>query len=228
MDLRIILWDIDGTLIRSARSESFKEYMAPMLKSVFGTSGRLEELVVSGMTDLQIAGEALRDEGFTHQQIRERVVELRSSHMLEMERVVRQEDLFYLLPGAREALEAVDQHPRYQSALLTGNIEPAARLKMQLVGLDEFFHLPGAFGDESHDRRDLPHFAATRINEKLGMQLKPKHFIIIGDTPNDIVCARHFGARAVSVATGRNFSLEELFVSSSLMAFSLISLILKP
>jgi hypothetical protein len=52
--LRILLWDIDGTLIRSVRPDSFKDYTIPMLEEVFGTAGRLPEMQVSGMTDLQI------------------------------------------------------------------------------------------------------------------------------------------------------------------------------
>ena len=68
--LRILLWDIDGTLIRSARTGAFKDYTVPMLEEVFGTAGRLPEMRVSGMTDLQIIGEALRDEGFTKEHSR--------------------------------------------------------------------------------------------------------------------------------------------------------------
>lgn len=65
-DFRILLWDIDGTLIRSIRTGAFKDYTIPVLEDVFGTAGRLPEMKVSGMTDLQIVGEALRLEGFTH------------------------------------------------------------------------------------------------------------------------------------------------------------------
>ena len=70
--------------------------------------------------------------------------------------------------------------------------------------------MPGAFGEESYDRRDLPALAAERIQRELGKELKPEHFIVIGDTPNDIACARHFGARAVAVCTGRMYSAEDL------------------
>ena len=70
--LRVLLWDIDGTLLRSVRSGSFKDYTIPMLEEVFGTSGRLSEMKVSGMTDLQIVGEALKHEGFTHERSRTR------------------------------------------------------------------------------------------------------------------------------------------------------------
>src|SRR5713226_9208121 len=79
--IRILLWDIDGTLMRSIRAGSFKDYTIPMLEEVFGTAGRLPEMKGSGMTDLQIVGEALKHEGFTHEHIRERVHELRESYM---------------------------------------------------------------------------------------------------------------------------------------------------
>jgi phosphoglycolate phosphatase-like HAD superfamily hydrolase len=209
--LRILLWDIDGTLIRSVRAGSFKDYTIPMLEEVFGTAGRLPEMRVSGMTDLQIVGEALKHEGFTHEHIRERVHELRESYMTAMRKFTGNgEQSFEVLPGVREALQAVHDHPRYQSALVTGNIEPAAWLKMELVGLAEYFTLPGAFGDESHDRRDLPALAADRIRKHLQIDLRPDQFIVVGDTPNDISCAHHFGARSLAVDTGRFYNTEDL------------------
>ena len=209
--LRILLWDIDGTLIRSARAGSYKEYFVPMLESVFGSSGCLAEMNVSGMTDLQIAAEALCGEGFTQEHIRERIDDVRKSYLKEMTKVTGNGNQFFeLLRGVREVLQAVANHPRYHSGLLTGNIEPAAYLKMELVGLSEFFTLPGAFGDDSYDRRDLPALAAERIREHLQLDLAPEQFIVIGDTPNDIACARHFGARAVVVATSRMFSTDDL------------------
>lgn len=209
--LRILLWDIDGTLIRSLRRGAFKDYTIPMLEDVFGTAGKLAEMQVSGMTDLGIVAEALQHEGFTHEHIRERIDHLRESYMTAMHKATGNgAEFFQLLPGVREALQAVADHPRYHSALLTGNIEPAAYLKMELVGLRDFFDLPGAFGDESHDRKDLPSFAADRISKYLQMDLAPEQFIVIGDTPNDISCARHFGARAVVVGTGRLYSTEAL------------------
>jgi len=210
-DIRILLWDIDGTLIRSARTDAFKDYTIPVLEHVFGTAGRLAEMRVSGMTDLQIVLEALRHEGFTPDHIRERIDLLRTRYIEEMKRVTSNgQQFFQLLPGVVETLEAVDAHPRYQSALMTGNIEPAAHLKMDLVGLSKYFKLPGSFGDESHDRRDLPALAADRIGRRLKLDLRPSQFIVIGDTPNDIDCAHHFGARALAVNTGRFYSRDDL------------------
>ena len=210
-DIRVLLWDLDGTLVRGKRFGTFKDYTIPMLETVFGTAGSLRGMVVSGMTDLQIVEEALRCEGITREHISARKDQLRTCYIEEMKRAVRDgAHVIEAIPGALETLQALDLHPRYQSALLTGNIEPAARLKIDATGLARFFTLPGAFGDESFDRRDLPALAVARINQRLGVELRPEQFIVIGDTPNDIACARHFGARVVAVATGRIHSAEEL------------------
>jgi len=209
-DLRVVLWDIDGTLVRSRRNGFFKDYTAPVMLRVFGTAGRLGETPASGMTDLQIVAEALRDEGYTAEQVRGRAAELAPLYLEELERLTRGEEVFYALPGAREALEALERAPRYLNSLLTGNVTPAALLKLRLVGLADFFRLPGAFGEDSHDRRDLPALARERINRHLGLDLAPEQFVVVGDTPNDVACARHFGARAVAVATGRSYTADEL------------------
>jgi phosphoglycolate phosphatase-like HAD superfamily hydrolase len=210
-NIRILLWDIDGTLIRSVRVGGYKQYTIPVLEEIFGTSGTLETMRVSGMTDLQIIAEALREEGLTHHDIRDQIDKI-SRRLTEEARKVtgNGEPFFEILPGVRQTLQALKEHDRYQSALLTGNIEPMAQLKMELVGLQEFFKLPGAYGDESHERRALPELAAERIRKELKIDLAPEQFIVIGDTPNDIDCARHFGARAVVVGTGRFYSKEDL------------------
>jgi phosphoglycolate phosphatase len=212
-DLRVLLWDLDGTLVRGQRYGVFKDYIVPMLTRVFGTAGSLGGMMVSGMTDLQIIEEALRGEGITREHIIARKDELRRCYIEEMKRATGNgAHIIEAIPGGREVLQRVAEHPRYVSALLTGNIEPAAYLKLELAELSEFFQLPGAFGDESFDRRDLPAIAAQRINEHLGARLPPEQFIVIGDTPNDIACARHFGARVLAVASGRMHSAEELLV----------------
>src|ERR1041384_8450604 len=134
--LRVLLWDLDGTLVRGKRFGTFKDYTVPMLELVFGTSGSLREMVVSGMTDLQIVEEALRCAGITREHISERKDELRRCSIREMKRAIADgAHVIEVIPGARDVLKAVDEHPRYMSALLTGNIEPAAHLKVETTGL---------------------------------------------------------------------------------------------
>ena len=209
--MRILLWDIDGTLMRSTRNGSYKDYTIPVLEEIFGTSGRLADMRVSGMTDLQIVFEALKETEISQDEIKAQLDRMCFRLTEEARRVTGNGVQFFeLLPGVRATLEVLHEHPRYRSALLTGNIKPMAQLKMDLMGLDKFFTLPGAFGEESHVRRDLPALAADRIRQHLGLDIPPEHFIVIGDTPNDIDCGRHFGARTVAVGTGRFYSREEI------------------
>lgn len=200
--------------MRSVRNGSYKDYTIPVLEEIFGTSGRLSDMRVSGMTDLQIVFEALAETDISQEQIRAQIDRMCTRLTEEARRITGNGVPFFeLLPGVRETLQALHDHPRYRSALLTGNIAPMAQLKMELMGLDQFFTLPGAFGDESHIRRDLPALAAERIRTEIRADLRPEHFIVIGDTPNDIDCGRHFGARTVAVGTGRFYSRDEILAA---------------
>src|SRR5260370_1376316 len=129
--MRILLWDLDGTLVRGQRYGVFKDYTVPMLTRVFGTAGSLEGMMVSGMTDLQIIEEALRGAGITREQVLARKDELLTCYIEEMKRATGNgAHLVQAIPGGREVLQRVAEHRRYASALLTANIEAAADLKL--------------------------------------------------------------------------------------------------
>ncbi|MGZ5484135.1 MAG: hypothetical protein ACXWID_19420, partial [Pyrinomonadaceae bacterium] len=106
-NLRILLWDLDGTLVRGKRYGVFKDYTIPMLESVFGTAGSLGEMMVSGMTDLQIVEEALRGEGITREQISAKKDELKRSYIEQMKLALGNgAHIIEAMPGALEALQA--------------------------------------------------------------------------------------------------------------------------
>lgn len=210
-NVRILLWDIDGTLMTSTQPGAYKKYFAPALEKVFGSAGELDGITVSGMTDFQIAFEALQNAGFTVEQIREKIPVMLEVFPAEMRRILDGEDTHALLGGVKDLLEATKAHPRYINGLLTGNLTPAAKIKLEKVGLeDEFDFEISAFGEISHSRNDLPFEAIKRAQKKFNYQFEPSQFIIIGDTPNDIRCARNCGAKVISVATGRGQTLENL------------------
>lgn len=208
-DLRVLLWDIDGTILRSARATTFTEYTRPVLEAVFGTAGQIDQVPLTGMTDLQYIAEALAGE-FTRTDIWESLQEISNRYLCEIERATSNGTEFHVLPGVREALAVISANPRYHSALLTGNFESTASYKVNLADLSEHFDVPGAFGDQSFDRRALPLLAAHRISSHLRMEFQPAQFIVIGDTPDDIGCAKHFGARSVAVATGHVSGVDDL------------------
>ncbi len=210
--IRILLWDIDGTLMRSAKYGEYKKYFAPAMEKVYGSCGRLDSLKVSGMTDTQIIYEALRDEGFTPDRIFAEKENLLKIFKEEMARfVAANAGCYTVLEGAREILGETDKAARFINSLLTGNLSVAAEIKLKSVGLWHYFENSiNAFGEISHDRRDLAIEAGKLFNEFYRFDFQPEQFIVIGDTPNDIAAARAFGAKCVAVATGRNHPREEL------------------
>ena len=198
--------------MRSRRHGAYKEYFSRAMEKVYGSRGNLDNIFASGMTDTQIMFEALRGEGFTPERILGAKEDLLKAFREEMIRFHdKDEDHYEILSGVPEILDETERSFAFVNALLTGNLSCAAELKLQNVGLWKYFEgKPNAFGEISHDRRDLAVHAGKLFNEFYDFDFKPAQFIVIGDTPNDILAARAFGAKAVAVATGKNHSSEEL------------------
>ena len=107
-----------------------------------------------------------------------------------------------MLPGVRELLDWLAEQRGVKLALLTGNYEPVARLKMTRAGLGRAFAPgQGAFGSDAEDRAALPEIARRRAGTP-GSPWPRGDTIVIGDTPLDIACARADGVRCVAVASG--------------------------
>lgn len=210
-EIRILLWDIDGTLIHSNRAGAYKDYFIPTLEEVYGRAGKLAEMQVSGMTDTQIAYEALQNEGFTVADIFAKLDEFIEVLGKNMSSVIANKDSPYsVFQGVNEILTAT-QSKYFLSSLLTGNLSTTAEIKLRSVNLWNYFaNNLNAFGEVSHKRSELVSYTGKQFNNLLQFDLNPEQFIVIGDTPNDIACARTFGAKVVSVGTGRNHSLQEL------------------
>lgn len=211
-DVRILLWDIDGTLLQSNNKGSFKEYFAPALKRTYGASGDFSRVNAAGKTDTQIVFQALASEGLTLEKVTAGMPDFIENLAVEMRKYLAEhENAYEILPGVDEILAFVTTDRNFKNALLTGNVSIGAKIKLEYVGLWHYFaEMPNVFGDISHDRRELSVAAGGLFAERFNHSFKPEQFIIIGDTTFDIDCARHFGAKAVCVETGRNIDRREL------------------
>ena len=103
--LRILLWDIDGTLMRSTVQGGYKKYFSATMEKVFGKAGNLDAITPSGMTDTQIMFEALKNENFTIEQVNSKKDEILRVFKREMTEVLAENgEPFEILPGVREIL----------------------------------------------------------------------------------------------------------------------------
>lgn len=205
--MRIVLFDIDGTLLRSGGAG--RASMERALTEVFGAPGAAE-YHYGGKTDRQIVRDLMRREGFTDVEIDRQMDQLLESYVsgLAAELESRGQNVL-VLDGVRELLDALDKQERVVVGLLTGNIESGARAKLTAAGIDPSRFRVNAFGSDHELRPKLPAVAQRRASELLGIDVLGERLVIIGDTPADIQCGEAIGARAIAVATG-GYSVEQL------------------
>jgi phosphoglycolate phosphatase-like HAD superfamily hydrolase len=209
---RLLLWDVDGTLVRGSGAG----------RSVFGAAVEralerelapdvLPRVRMSGKTDPQIARELLAlaevadADADTHLPAVLRHLE---------DEVARAAERFrtegHVLPGVRDLLARLDAEPGVVQTVLTGNLAPNAAVKLGAFGLERWLDLSiGAYGSDDEDRTRLVPLARGRAAARDGVEVAPEAAWVIGDTPRDLACARAGGVRCLLVATG-NYRLEEL------------------
>ncbi len=199
----IVLFDIDGTLIRSGSAG--KAALESSFLDLFGISYVQREVSYSGRTDLAIARELLENHGIPGtesniQRLHESYLERLPESLIATKGIV--------LPGIEKTLSTLSQDHQVILGLLTGNIVEGAKRKLGHFGLWNYFHF-GAFADGLYDRDDIARRALKETENLLKKEVDPQSIWVVGDTPLDIRCAKAIGARSVALATGWH-SQEEL------------------
>ncbi len=206
----LLLFDVDGTLVSGA-TDAHREALHAALAEVHGIApAKLATPVVApaGRTDGEIARLMLLGAGVSAERIDERADAVREA-CCELYARFSTDDLSHtVLPGVPELLAWLSGE-NVTLALLTGNFQPVARLKLARAGIGRYFPSgQGAFGSDAEDRVALPVIARLRAG-RTGHPHPRSRTILIGDTPRDIACARADRVRCVAVATGP-YRIEEL------------------
>lgn len=196
MKKRLLLWDIDATLISSAGAGL--EALKGVIRRRYGAEDDLHDIEIAGRTDAAIARSILQKYGVETSPANvaaflDDYIELLAKFLPELKG--------HVLPGVAEILDRLHARPDRVLALLTGNLRRGAQLKLERYGLWDYFEF-GAFADDHHDRNELGAFARTRAREKHNHDFDVAAIDVIGDTQHDIACGKIFGARTIAVATG--------------------------
>jgi phosphoglycolate phosphatase-like HAD superfamily hydrolase len=192
--MRVLLFDIDGTLIRSGGAG--KAAMEAGLRSAFGVAEIRGRVPYSGRTDTLIARDLLALHEIEPSD--ENVRKLHSAYLSFLpENLKRLRGT--ILPGVNEALRR--ERSGSVVGLLTGNIRRGAEIKLRHFGLWHHFGF-GGFADGLCERDDVARCALAAAEAHVGAKIDPADVWVIGDTPLDVQCARAIGAKAVVFATG--------------------------
>jgi phosphoglycolate phosphatase len=197
--VRLFLFDVDGTLV-TARGAGRAAFGRALLRT-YGTTGPIEDYDFRGRTDQRIVWDLMRGAGVDDGRIAALIGPCFDAYVAELETLIGDGARVSIMPGVGELVRALAARDNALVGLLTGNIEPGARVKLRPTGLLELFRV-GAFGSDDMDRRRLPAIACERAHRLIGRPLTFDEVTIIGDTPLDVDCARACGATAVAVATG--------------------------
>ena len=193
---RLLLWDIDGTLIDTGAAGRHALIRATIER--FGGNGDLEGVEVAGRTDTAIAHQILQKYG--EPMIEENVGAFLNLYLkFLVEELPRRKGR--VLPGIQELVESSSQQEHTTLGLLTGNLRRGAELKLKHYKLWQFFPF-GAFSDDHHDRNALGPCALGRAVTQTAIEFSPAEVDVVGDTGHDIACGKAFGARTIAVATG--------------------------
>ena len=204
--MHVCLFDIDGTLLRTAGAGMAA--LASALLDEFGIDD-VKEVQTSGRTDRGIVRDCFQKHEIPH--TRQNWDRWRGAYLKRLTAALASRP-GEVLPGVVELLTRLSTRKDVAIGLLTGNLSEGARIKLAHYALDHFFSF-GAYGDDHFDRDDIAREALALVRQRFEDRVGCDDVWIIGDTPLDVQCARAIGARCVGVTTGL-YRRDELMVAA--------------
>ncbi|MBI5387723.1 MAG: HAD hydrolase-like protein [Verrucomicrobia bacterium] len=195
--IRLILFDIDGTLIFTGGAG--EKAFARVLDTQFGIQNGTARVAFAGRTDPGIVREIFLNHGL--EPTPENFAKFFDAYVFFLDHFLHQLR-GGTHPGVWEWIQALQRlSPPPVLGLLTGNISLGAEIKLRRFDLWDVF-ATGGFGDDHVERNRIAVVARKRGEQLLGAKLHDEEILVVGDTPLDITCGRHIGAKVLAVATG--------------------------
>jgi phosphoglycolate phosphatase-like HAD superfamily hydrolase len=194
---KYLLFDIDGTLINTGGAGL--KAMKSTIKSILGNEELLKDYSFAGKTDSRIMNDMVHKSGLDdNPETLSKLLE--QTYIEKLKTNLKNSGNFRTYPNVNELLDNYQKKEDYELALLTGNFETGAKLKLEHAGLWKYFKW-GVFGNLSEDRVHLAKDALETITEKEKM-VNTKNIFIIGDTTNDIRCGKAIDATTIAFTSG--------------------------
>lgn len=197
---RLLLFDIDGTLLRCGRQ--VRRIFGAALVETYGTTGDLDGYSFAGKMDPQIVIELLTGACVSRDRIEQGLGAMQERYLARLERELDAAEML-TLPGVERALTSLASDRTTALGLLTGNWQRGAYTKLARLGLDSFFST-GAFGGDGAQRPDLLPVALDRATAFTGHRFAPEEVVIIGDSLHDVSCGLAHAVPVLGVSTGWN------------------------
>jgi len=194
--MKLLLFDIDGTLIKSGGAAIKAAELA--FENIYNVKNVMNGIRADGKTDPLILKEMFK-KGLNRDFTMNEAEIIFGEYLKILDLKLQNGNKITVLPGILELLNELLDKQDVILGLATGNIEQGARVKLKYSGLDHFFSF-GGFGSDSENREQLIRAAIER-----GRRVADRHLdkiFVIGDTPLDITCGRAAGAITVGVCTG--------------------------
>jgi len=203
--MKIPLFDFDGILFKAISNSHF-DAMNYVFHHFYHTNASFDDIAHWGMTDKQIVIEILASHEVDRDVTRGKFDQAKKVMIDYFLKNAKAEE-YKVLPGVKELLFSLKEN-EIPIGALTGNTEEIAWEKLRLSGIIDYFDF-GAFGDTTEKRSELVAIAKERADKKFKTDFPLESFVIIGDTPRDIICAREAKISVISSSTG-NHPFEEL------------------
>jgi phosphoglycolate phosphatase-like HAD superfamily hydrolase len=199
--MKVLLFDIDGTLIRSGGSG--RKALNRAGEILYGVKNCCSELSLAGRTDLYNFGSAHRF-ATGKRPTAAAVEKLHREYLKQLPRYVRsayKSGNYHVPAGLKPLLKHLSRDKRVLLGLGTGNMEKGARIKLEPSGFNAYFRF-GGYGSDSFHRHALLRKAVARARKFAREPFSSEDVFVIGDTPFDVAAGKKAGYKTVAVGTG--------------------------
>lgn len=199
---KLLIWDIDGTLISSGGVGKIS--LNKTFEEKYFISNAFDKINMAGKMDKNILTEALINNKIIDYDLNEIIFDY-GKHL---KRELKLNKKFSLLPNVKKNLQIMQNDNKIYNVIATGNSEVGGILKLKHAGLLEWFRV-GSYGNNHETRESLVKNAINVAKYMYDIDFSSNNIFMIGDTPDDIIAGKNNNIKTIALATG-GYSYKEL------------------